>query len=81
MLALLQDGGCVTGLLTAREVGEVLGVASETILRWSRAGKLPAIRLPSGAIRYREADIDAWLAAHATSPKRDIPPLRAQNTA
>ena len=55
----------MTGLLTARVVGEVLGVSSETILRWTRAGKLPAIRLPSGAIRYRESDIDEWLAAHA----------------
>jgi excisionase family DNA binding protein len=57
----------VIGLLTAREVGEVLGVSAETILRWTRARKLPAIRLPSGAIRYREADIDEWLAARSTT--------------
>jgi excisionase family DNA binding protein len=56
----------MTGLLTAREVGEILGVSAETILRWTRAGTLPAIRLPSGAIRYREGDLDEWLATRAT---------------
>ena len=33
-------------LLTARELGELLGVSSETVLRWTRNGELPAIRLP-----------------------------------
>ena len=42
-------------LLTAREVAERLGVIAETVLRWTRRGELPAIRLPGGAIRYREA--------------------------
>ena len=41
-------------LLTAREVAERLGVTAETVLRWTRRGELPAIRLPGGAIRYRE---------------------------
>jgi excisionase family DNA binding protein len=57
----------MTGLLTARAVGEALGVSAETILRWTRAGKLPAIRLPSGAIRYREADLDEWLVTRSTT--------------
>lgn len=65
------------GLLTAREVAEALGMSNETILRWTRAGKLPAIRLPSGAIRYRESDLDQWIAARATSPDADIPPIGA----
>lgn len=55
-------------LLTAREVAELLGVSTETILRWSRRGDLPAVRLPSGAWRYREGELDAWLAASSTGP-------------
>jgi excisionase family DNA binding protein len=51
-------------LLTAREVAELLGVAVETVLRWTRADKLPAIKLPSGAIRYRRDELEAWLAEH-----------------
>lgn len=53
-------------LMTAREVAGVLGVSTETILRWTRRGDLQAIRLPGGAIRYREADLEEWLAGHAT---------------
>jgi excisionase family DNA binding protein len=54
----------VSRLLTAREVADVLGVSTETVLRWTRAGKLPAIRLPGGALRFREDDLDAWLSRH-----------------
>jgi excisionase family DNA binding protein len=53
-------------LLTAREVGEQLGVSTCTILRWTRAGKLPGFRMPGGALRYREADLADWLAERAT---------------
>lgn len=50
-------------LLTARNVADMLGVSAETILRWTRRGDLPAIRLPGGAIRYREDTLDAWLSS------------------
>jgi excisionase family DNA binding protein len=39
-------------LLTARQVAELIGVSSETVLRWTRRGDLPAIRLRGGALRY-----------------------------
>jgi excisionase family DNA binding protein len=53
-------------LLTAREVAGLLGVSAETVLRWTRRGELPAVRLPGGAIRYREDELELWLTAHAT---------------
>jgi excisionase family DNA binding protein len=57
----------VTGsLLTAREVAHRLGVSPETVLRWTRRGELPAIRLPGGAIRYREHELDGWLEERVT---------------
>jgi excisionase family DNA binding protein len=59
-------------LLTAREVAAQLGVSCETVLRWTRSGKLPGFRMPSGALRYREADLDDWLAERATSATRAI---------
>jgi excisionase family DNA binding protein len=55
-------------LLTARAVAELLDVSAETVLRWTRRGELPAIRLPGGAIRYRGDELDAWLSLRATSP-------------
>jgi excisionase family DNA binding protein len=54
-------------LLTAREVAGLLGFSTETILRWARQGKLPVVRLPGGAIRFRPDDLDRWLTAHATA--------------
>ena len=62
----------MTGLLTAREVADLLGVSSETVLRWTRAGTLPAFRLPGGAIRYRESELDAWLEGRATPGRGSV---------
>jgi excisionase family DNA binding protein len=58
-------------LLTARAVAELFGVSAETVLRWTRRGELPAIKMPGGAIRYYEHVIDGWLAERAT-PVRGV---------
>jgi excisionase family DNA binding protein len=63
-----RGGGVMTGLLTARQVADIIGCSSETVLRWTRNGTLPAIRLPGGAIRFREAELEEWLAARSTRP-------------
>jgi excisionase family DNA binding protein len=54
-------------LLTAREVGERLSVSTETVLRWTRSGKLPGFRLPGGALRYREDALTLWLDERSTA--------------
>ena len=46
--------------LTPDDVGERYGVTGETVRGWIRAGRLPAVRLPSGHYRISEADL--WLA-------------------
>ena len=56
----------MSGLLTARAVAELLGVSTETVLRWTRRGELPAIRLPSGQLRFRESDLEGWIEERAT---------------
>jgi excisionase family DNA binding protein len=61
----------MSALMTAREVADLLGVSTETVLRWVRQGKLPAIRLPGGAIRFRRDEIEAWLTERAT-PRRGV---------
>jgi excisionase family DNA binding protein len=64
-------------LLTARQVADRLGITAETVLRWTRRGDLPGFKL-GRAIRYREADLDAWLAEHATgAADREVLPTRA----
>ena len=58
-------------LLAAREVADRLGVTPRTVLRWTRRGDLPAVRLPGGALRYNEHQLDAWLTERAT-PRRGV---------
>jgi len=53
-------------LITARELAEMLGVSTESVLRWTRRGDLPAFKLPGGAVRYRQDQVDAWLVERAT---------------
>jgi len=55
--------------LTARAVADMLDVSTETVLRWTRRGELPAIRLPDGAIRFRQDEIDGWLEERATTER------------
>ena len=53
-------------LLTAREVAETLALTPETVLAWQRDGKLPAIKLPSGQIRFKQEELEAWLGERST---------------
>lgn len=38
-----------------------LGIHRVTLYRWIRAGRIPAVRLPSGEFRINQADIDLLL--------------------
>ncbi len=58
-------------LLTARAVAELLDVSPATVLRWTRRGTLPAVKLPSRQVRYRADQLDAWLWERAT-PNRGV---------
>ena len=58
-------------LLTARTVAGILGVWTETVLRWVRNDQLPAIHLPSGAVRIPQDELSAWLRSRAT-PRRGV---------
>jgi excisionase family DNA binding protein len=48
-------------LLTAQHVAELLGVSTETVLRWWRAGTIPGYRLGSNVLRFRESEVEDWL--------------------
>ena len=57
----------MTGLLTAREVADLLAVSAETVLRWHRRGEFAGlvVRLPGGAIRFPEDKLAVWLEGRA----------------
>jgi excisionase family DNA binding protein len=57
-----------SGLLTAAQVAERLAVHVESVRRWTREGKLAAIKYPSGRRRYRVEDVDAMLRTPVAEP-------------
>jgi hypothetical protein len=55
-------------LLTATQVGSLIGRSGRTVVRLAEAGKLTvAVKLPgpNGAHLFRKADVDAFLKATA----------------
>lgn len=45
--------------LTTSEVAELFKISAESVRNWVRTGKLGAVKLPGGKIRFRREDIEA----------------------
>jgi len=58
-------------LLTPAEAAHRLGVTPNTVTRWSRAGKIPAIQTMGGHRRFRRSEIERVL--HAAGPGNSTP--------
>lgn len=56
-------------LLTAREVAELLGFSSATIVDWVEAGRLPAFKV-GGRLRFREREVLEWLEGQRVDPSQ-----------
>lgn len=54
-------------LLTSRDLEQMLSFSYQTVCSWTKAGKIPALRLPNDAYRYRPAEIHAWMAERSTT--------------
>ncbi len=53
----------VGALLTAEDVARVTGLSIETLAQWrSQRRGIPFLKLSRNVVRYRQADLDAWLA-------------------
>ncbi len=57
-------------LLSASELGELLGVNKSTIWTWHSGGKIPAPVRIGGVTRWRRAEIERWLEAGAPPRER-----------
>jgi excisionase family DNA binding protein len=56
-------------LLTRKDVAKLFQVSTLTIIRLEAAGKLSAVRLGAGTVRYRKSDIERFIANHRCSSK------------
>lgn len=65
-----MEGTC-RPLLTVHEAAALLGLSPQTLNRWrcERAGQGPPWIKLGGAVRYREADLTAYVAASVQSPE------------
>lgn len=48
-------------LLRIGEAAALINVSVKTLRRWDKQGTLPALRTPTGGLRYRRSDIIASL--------------------
>jgi excisionase family DNA binding protein len=64
-------------LLTARELGELLGFSPSTIVDWAEAGKIPVFKI-GGRLRFRASEVEGWLEErrHVTSRNSGASPRR-----
>ena len=71
-----SPGNGATDWLTLGQAARYLGVAQSTIRKWSDQGRLPAFYTPGGHRRYRQRDLDAFVAgssAGSAAPARSRP--------
>lgn len=55
--------------LSPAEAAELAGVHEDTIKRWARLGKIPAIKTPGGWWRFRRSDVEALSESTIHVPK------------
>jgi excisionase family DNA binding protein len=61
-------GNGASDWLTLGQAARYLGVAQSTIRKWSDQGRLPAFYTPGGHRRYRQGDLDAFVAGSSGAP-------------
>jgi len=71
-----QPASILPLLLDAKDVGRLLSVSTKTVRRMNASGRLPRPVQPSpGAVRWRTAELEAWIAAGCPS-RRDWEAMR-----
>jgi excisionase family DNA binding protein len=56
----MREAALMERLLTARELGDLLGFSADTIVDWAEAGKVPAFKI-GGRLRFRLSEAEAWI--------------------
>jgi excisionase family DNA binding protein len=65
----MTDTGNEDRLLKAKEAARYLGYTEGTLRNKAAAGEVPSVKLPSGALRFRRSELDAWIEGQSTEPE------------
>ena len=61
-----------SALLTAEDVSRITGLSVETLAQWrSQRRGIPFLKLSRNVVRYRQGDLDAWLAERIVRVEQD----------
>ena len=67
-------------LLTPEEVAELTGLSVETLAQWrSQRRGIPFVKLSRNCVRYRQADLDAWIEQRIVRVENDSSNARRNN--
>ena len=60
-------------LLHADDVAELLGIPVATLANWRASGKGPPYLRVGRHVRYRNVDVEAWIAGRVRDPEAVVP--------
>jgi excisionase family DNA binding protein len=64
-------------LLKAKEIARVTGLSTETLAQWRSQGRgIPFLKMSRNAVRYRQSDLNEWLAARFVNVEAEHPASR-----
>jgi excisionase family DNA binding protein len=55
-------------LLTVREAAALTGFSEGTLRHWISEGRIPFVRISPRCVRFRQSDIQDWIAARVHLP-------------
>jgi len=56
-----QREGAIKGMLTARQVGERVGMSQWMVLKYARLKKLPCYRFSQRLVRFKHSDVEQFI--------------------
>ena len=67
-----QAPAALPRLLTAEDVAQITGLSVETLAQWRSQRKgIPFLKLSRNVVRYRQSDLDEWLAERIVPVEQD----------
>jgi excisionase family DNA binding protein len=72
-----RNAGATARLLTAEDVAELTGLSVETLAQWRSQKKgMPYVKISRNCVRYRQSDLDGWLAERIVRTDQEPPDRR-----